>query len=354
MKSSTEVKKTLLKSEVIEIEVKISKEKWDNLPVLSSTQSIGNGGEICVHISEENTIEGTVISEFSCLNCEWEGGRWNSLYFFKSKEGKMQLGFNLIVSKEDAENFDRKVSVKVQNACKTVLHADLEKNPEDEDLDELCVNTLFLCTGRNEFPFQEMLNLQVTVTTTAKENNKTFVEKDFVRNLRTIRADASSSDIVLLCNDQVFSCHKNILSAQSRTFKNSLTGNTKENREKRIVIKDSSPRVVDVMLDYLYSGEIPSFPQEFERDLLHLADMYELLPLKEACGESIVVNMNENNFLVAITEIDRYFGETSEFKDQAKRFLKSNLVKIAQNKEAWQTFVAKFPALFQDILVSLA
>ena len=72
-----------------------------------------------------------------------------------------------------------------------------------------------------------------------------------------------------------------------------------------------------------------------------------MLPLKEACGESIVVNMTEKNFLVAITEIDRYFGETSEFKDQARRFLKSNLEKIAQNQEAWPTFVVKFSALFQ-------
>ena len=35
------------------------------------------------------------------------------------------------------------------------------------------------------------------------------------------------------------------------------------------------------------------------RDLLQLCDLYELLELKEACGESIVVNMTAENLLRA-------------------------------------------------------
>ena len=81
--------------------------------------------------------------------------------------------------------------------------------------------------------------------------------------------------------------------------------------------------------------------------------MYELLELKEACCESIMVNMTAENFFVAFTEIDRYFEETSKFREDAKKFLKSNSRKIARNKEVWIKFIKKFPELSHEILMSL-
>ena len=48
--------------------------------------------------------------------------------------------------KEDAENFEKKISVKVKNDYKTILHADLDEFREDN---ENCVRRKFLNTSRN-------------------------------------------------------------------------------------------------------------------------------------------------------------------------------------------------------------
>ena len=109
--------------------------------------------------------------------------------------------------------------------------------------------------------------------------------------------------------------------SSSGKFRTFLTGDTKENLENRIVIEDSTPNAVELMLNYLSST---------------------------ASGEESWIR-----FFVAFTEIDRYFEETSKFREDAKKFLKSNFRKIAQNKEVWLKFIKKFPELSHEILMSL-
>ena len=349
-------RKTLAKSEVINATVKLSQDKWDKLKV---------GESICVHIPDEIAPEGGLSGvKWACPrpNCGWVGRSLNFFFFRKIEEGKVGIGCTLM-TKTQTKMDEKKVSVKIKDSCKLIFSADLcetsfSTTTAEED-DGIAFKTFLTpeSDSSKHFLFRELIYLEATIKITVKNHSETLVRRQFVQNLTKMRSAESFSDVQVICNGKVFPCHKVVLSTQSPVFKTFLTGDTKENRENRIVIEDSTPNAVDLMLDYLYSGNVrvSSIPQETElRDLIQICDMYEVIELKEACGESIVVNMTEENFFVAFTDIDRYFKETSKFREDAKKFLKSNSKKIAQNKEVWLEFIKKFPELSHEVFMSLA
>jgi len=313
-------RKTLVKSEVINATVKLSHEDWEK-------KNVGESLDVYIPDTDDTDLE---------------------FLFEKTKEGKVNIRLALLSTKNFEEDLERKVSINVKDSCKTICSADLYK----------VENSIFLAPKSDEihlhFMFTQLMYLEATITTTARNHRQAMVRHQFVQNLSKLRSAENLSDVKVICKGKVFPCHKLVLSAQSPVLKTFLTGDTKENRENRIVIKDSTPNAVELMLDYLYTGDVPIIAQDVVRDLLQLCDKYELLQLKEVCGESIVDNMTADNFFVAFTEIDRYFGVTSKFGEEAKKFLKSNHGRIGQNKAAWLTFIKKFPELSHEVFISLA
>ena len=342
-------RKTLVKVEVINAKVKLSQEKWEK-------RKVGDG--LCVHIPDEIAPEGGLAeSEWACTDhdCDWAGRSLSMFFLEKIEEGKDKVDMKCYIMTEPQTKMDeKKVSVKVRDYCKIIFSADLYENGKSSD-EEIVIKEFVTpeSESHKHFLFSELIYLEATITSTAKDHSQTMVRRQFVQNLTKMRSVENFTDVQVICKGKVFPCHKVVLSAKSPVLKTFLTGDSKENHENKIDIKASSPNAVELMLDYLYSGDFPTIPQEKVRDLLQLCDMYELLELKEACGESIMVNMTAENFFVAFTEIDRYFEETSKFMEDAKKFLKSNSRKIARNKEVWIKFIKKFPELSHEILMSL-
>ena len=85
------------------------------------------------------------------------------------------------------------------------------------------------------------------------------------------------SDVTISVRGNNFAAHRNILSARSSTFANLLEQNHKENC---LVISDLPVGVFEVLLNFIYTGKVPSLEPQMAEDLLTAADKYRLEKLK--------------------------------------------------------------------------
>jgi len=125
------------------------------------------------------------------------------------------------------------------------------------------------------------------------------------------------SDIVIECDDgKVFHAHRFILTARSTVFLTALTRESQdfvESSQNTFKIRNSPSEAVEMMLGYIYEGRLPSgITEDLNLDLLTLAGLYDLIPLKKACGEILVKFATVSNFLTTYELLYLYFEDAAE------------------------------------------
>ena len=268
-------------------------------------------------------------------------------------EGKRRFVYQFVPDTE--KKFEHRVSVKVRDESKLLLTSELttflssKRKPDDR----LQWNAL-TCFD-DHLSYRATLHIEATVTIMAASSNRnvSLGPKIFMDNIRKIQMMKENADMTITCAGKVFPCHKVILRSQCPAFKTFLAGDTKENLESQIEIKETTPQAVELLLKYLYEGEVKKIPDDAVLDVLNLAKKYDLVPLKVICGESLLKNLTIDNFMVKYTEIDRFFGE-SDLMEDFKKFLKFNAKDIVKNKEGWLEAVRKFPEVSHEVVMSLA
>ena len=68
-----------------------------------------------------------------------------------------------------------------------------------------------------------------------------------------------------------------------------------EKDKNKLEINDASPEAVKAMLDYMYTGTVPTNISNIVVELLHLADKYGLGSLKRACERSLLDDLTVEN-----------------------------------------------------------
>ena len=331
--------------------------------------------------SVESLVSSTVFSwKLECRKAEWDdsekrfffplpdghvsrnvfkqfknGKPMGVLELWEGTKNKGQRKFIFHFVPETDKKFEHRVSVKVRDESKLLVTSELtyvlQRGPDDK----------WTRVGRARFnssdylSYKEILHIEATITILAASSdiNVSLAPKIYVDNTRKIRMMRENADMTVLCAGKVFPCHKVVLRSQCPAFKTFLTGETKENQESQIEIKETTPKAVELLLRYLYEGEVEKIPIDAVRDVLNLANMYDLAPLKVTCGESLLKNLTIDNYVVTFTEIDRYFGKSDLMKD-LKKFLKLNAMDIVRNKEGWLEFAKKFPEVSHEVVMSLA
>jgi len=93
--------------------------------------------------------------------------------------------------------------------------------------------------------------------------------------------------------------HRVVVCARCAWFRRALTSGMKEERERRIVLRDCSPEVFNIFLQFIYSGlyklDLNNFPVQIIVDLLIIADRYEVPVLVDVCEESLCNRIEEDN-----------------------------------------------------------
>jgi len=161
-----------------------------------------------------------------------------------------------------------------------------------------------------------------------------------------------TSDVKIISNEHEFKCHRNIISCRVPAFAMMLRGETAENQTSTINIGDWHPEVVQLMIEYLYTGVIPDVPARIEIDLLKLAVKYDLTPLAESCGFGVIKNLTVENFLPTYAELDLHGHEFPRFKEEALEFFKKNCVQIVK-REDYLEFSRDFALLNQQLFIAV-
>lgn len=103
------------------------------------------------------------------------------------------------------------------------------------------------------------------------------------------------SDVTLEVQGQEIKVHQLILAARSPVFSAMLSVDMKEKRERRITIPNVSHEAAKEFLDFIYSANMKATKNA--KELLILAEMYQIKDLKQACENLLITQLNKENAL---------------------------------------------------------
>ena len=127
--------------------------------------------------------------------------------------------------------------------------------------------------------------------------------------------DQSTSDFIVKCQDEVFHVHQFVLSTRSEYFSALLRNDCIENKKKELVLDDNDPKIIEILLRYIYNNTIPLVNWYLTvKNILQVADKYQFTELFDAMDSYLaqqfpfLLNGKKNN-----TKVER---------DNKKEFLK--------------------------------
>ncbi|KAK6124035.1 hypothetical protein DH2020_042223 [Rehmannia glutinosa] len=154
--------------------------------------------------------------------------------------------------------------------------------------------------------------------------------------LRRMLSENIHTDIVISASDGSISAHRAVLASRSPVFHSMFSHNLKEKEISSINISDMSIEACQAFVNYIY-GNIRN--EEFSThgmSLLHAADKFDILDLKEACQESLIEDIDARNVLERLQNATRYqlpklktscmlylvkFGKIFDIRDDFNAFL---------------------------------
>jgi len=154
-------------------------------------------------------------------------------------------------------------------------------------------------------------------------------------------SNKDSSDVTIKCDGKEFYCHQFILSARSPIFEAMLHVKMIEQETGNIEIEDFSKDVVEKMLAYIYGGVVPNIDKD-AKELLNIAEKYQLEQLKISLGEKLVSTLNKDNCIeyLAIGDV----LHVNKLKEAALKFFRQNVGSIMEN-ENWKQGLTNLPAI---------
>ena len=175
--------------------------------------------------------------------------------------------------------------------------------------------------------------------------NKMSGMKSFLLDIGNLLMDPKTSDLVLVCQGEEIKAHRCILSARSPVFGAMLQNGMLENINSEIKIDDADRDVVKEMLHYMYKVEVSENFTKF-KELLVLADKYQVGELVKYCGTKIVESLNKDNvFLIGS------FAETHNAEDLTRECIKFVLEKASEGlNQDWEDQIKKSPKMMLQFL----
>ena len=95
------------------------------------------------------------------------------------------------------------------------------------------------------------------------------------------------------------------------------------------------------MLAYIYGGVVPNIDKD-AKELLNIAEKYQLLQLKISLGEKLVYTLNKDNCIeyLAIGDV----LHVNKLKEAAFKFFRQNAGSIMEN-ENWKQGLTNLPSI---------
>ena len=177
-----------------------------------------------------------------------------------------------------------------------------------------------------------------------------------IDSLMSLSADMAAlrhkvpGDIVVECEGQEIRGHSLVFIARSNVFAKTLQTDMKERREGRIHIERASMGDVKQLVDYMYSGKLDTSYVRL-KELLILADRFEVLQLVEFCSSKLSKTLNKSNAVELGIFGDKY--NVKSLVDECARFITNNMMTSNPYQQDWMEQMKGSPDLMLKIIKEL-
>ena len=140
-----------------------------------------------------------------------------------------------------------------------------------------------------------------------KVSIKAYHQDQLSEDLKRLFLNGEYSDMTITCGDRKFECHKNILASRSPVLKAMFETNMKEKNTGTVEIQNMTPEVLEKMLLYMYTGQVPDADSD-ANELLAAADQYQI-------GKNTLINMKFKKELPPSRNRKIFYSSTARLWD---------------------------------------
>lgn len=160
------------------------------------------------------------------------------------------------------------------------------------------------------------------------------------------------SDFVLKCGEKSFFVHKAVLAARSDFFAGMLRSNMKERNESTGKIENVEPDILELVLRYMYSGELAQLSMETTPKVYNAADRFGVEPLKVKCYSLLVSNLLTGDDENSDKEDEEELENTEQSvvaKNTLGKTKEKELLRNVFISSEWRAFSHEFPHQAQEM-----
>lgn len=169
--------------------------------------------------------------------------------------------------------------------------------------------------------------------------------KNLSFDIANLLAKCHLSDVTLTTGDKTIGAHKCILSARSEVFKAMFEHDMTEKQNNTVDIQDVDYEVLEIFVQYLYTGKFPVVTVSIASNLYIVADKYAVGELKMKCATFLSSNLLDENVLSILSLADCFSDEM--LKKKSFNFVLEN--KEFLISEQWFLFRDQNPKLACEV-----
>lgn len=170
---------------------------------------------------------------------------------------------------------------------------------------------------------------------------------DLLTDLKAATSTMQHCDVQLCCDGRAFSCHKFILGARSSVFRAMFALSMRESQENHVDISDVSPKALDQFVKFIYTDNIDDTSFTVVKQLLFLAEKYDVQKLKACCMQLLYPDVTVEN-VCEILKMGNLHNDTV-LKNRAMEYILQAADQVIKT-EGWKSMQREAPELCSEIL----
>lgn len=159
------------------------------------------------------------------------------------------------------------------------------------------------------------------------------VKRDVEYRYTNLLETGQFSDVTLRVGDREFKVHRNILATSCDYFMAMFTVGLKESNQKEIELTDVTPDIFEVILKFIYGGELPEEINVTAKDLLITAGKYGLQAVVTHCENHLSKIVNLENCVELLVFADTYSQQS--LKKALISFMRINIRQFEMRQD-WE------------------
>ncbi|GIY89812.1 TD and POZ domain-containing protein 1-like [Caerostris extrusa] len=180
------------------------------------------------------------------------------------------------------------------------------------------------------------------------ENALTEAVHTLKKHFSSLHSESFLSDVKLKTNASTHPAHKAVLSARSPVFKAMFLTEMKEKSGQCVEIPDLDDETVRLMLQFMYTADLPDLRWNTACRLYQAADKYEILSLKKTSSSFLVSNLSVINACELLAFSDMH--QDADLKQAVQEFIVKQDAEFFTSDE-WKKFIETNTKLAADTMV---